>query len=492
MQSVDLNDLVIFAYMDDYTDLVSDTTKTVSIAKYYGKTVVATGHFESYPEFEELYGVENSKALILKLDKPFERGSMKNERGLYCLMIEAATFGDANFGKYIDPRVPKDEKPKPEECRVNSKYEGFTFYIDDTNADKEYPSDEIWRKAYDLLAFEGVGYPTDDCTARKSLESRVDSREGSDAQYITDINNFYNTAVVTMPKALQFYRFKAVSDSTEVYLGYDGKHVTLVDEADATGFVLTKTSDNTYRFQLGDSRYVRQFSASDNVTNEASSVNDFTFAKLAIEGVDAEKTFGKFSLKAENGYALVDVQNRIFMEATAAPAIFTADETCAFVLEEVERKDVKAPSFTPVLTPSEDDQISNLTAVNIIFDCYSEVVLADANKIKLYGKNSKDLADITVSPIENMNNAYVVYINKLPESNRYTLSIGDGAFTFSFAGVDRPIEGYIAIYNIIDTGISGITVDKSDGSVFDLQGRKVAGTLKSGIYIKNGKKVYIK
>ena len=42
------------------------------------------------------------------------------------------------------------------------------------------------------------------------------------------------------------------------------------------------------------------------------------------------------------------------------------------------------------------------------------------------------------------------------------------------------------------TGITTIYVDVTDEPLYDLQGRKVSGNLKSGIYIKNGKKVYIK
>ena len=492
MQSVDLNDIVIYASMDEYTDLVADTTKKVRFVSYYGGTEIARGHFMPYPEFEETYGVERSKALILKLDEPFEKGSMKNYTGLYYMIVEAATIGDKNFGDYINDTIPKSEKPKPEECRVNPKFSSFTFYLDDSKADIETPSDEVWRKAYYLLKLEGVGYPKSTSPARKSLEAKVDSREGSDSQYETAINDFYNTAVVTMPEKLQFYRIKAVSDSTEVYLGYDGKQITFVNEADATGFVATLVSGNTFKLQLGDSRYAQQFSAPDNVTDEYSPINDFTLTKLTIEGVDAEKTFGKFSLKTKDGYAIVDVKNKAFMEEIATPSIFTKGETCAFVLEEVkDLKDLKAPDYIPVLDPNEEDEIKDFKRLNIIFDSYPEITLSDSKKIKLYGKSSKDLAEITVTPNENQRNAFIVDIAKLPQSTRYTLSIEQGAFTFSFAREPREIGGFIAIYDNV-TGITSIYVDVTDEPLYDLQGRKVSGNLKAGIYIKNGKKVYIK
>ena len=65
MQSVDLNDIVIYASIDEYTDLVADTTKAVRFVSYYGGNEIARGHFKPYPEFEEIgerYGIGRSKA----------------------------------------------------------------------------------------------------------------------------------------------------------------------------------------------------------------------------------------------------------------------------------------------------------------------------------------------------------------------------------------------------------------------------------------------
>jgi hypothetical protein len=55
-------------------------------------------------------------------------------------------------------------------------------------------------------------------------------------------------------------------------------------------------------------------------------------------------------------------------------------------------------------------------------------------------------------------------------------------------------DGHAVLYN---AGSTGITETKSqqtiaNGQYFDLQGRKVAGTMNKGIYVINGKKVVIK
>ena len=47
--------------------------------------------------------------------------------------------------------------------------------------------------------------------------------------------------------------------------------------------------------------------------------------------------------------------------------------------------------------------------------------------------------------------------------------------------------------DVTSSGINSVIIyEERSGVVYDLQGRKVSGNLKSGIYIKNGKKVYIK
>ena len=104
----------------------------------------------------------------------------------------------------------------------------------------------------------------------------------------------------------------------------------------------------------------------------------------------------------------------------------------------------------------------------------------------------KNVGKIDVIPVLEKGNEFILTFRELPESPSFTLSIGDGAFTFTFAEVKYPIEGDVTLVYIGTSGISDVTVDASDDPVFDLQGRKVSGVLKSGIYIKNGKKVYIK
>lgn len=495
MLSTDLNDLIFFAYTDDYTDLVPDPTKTVSIVKYYGKVPVATGHFVTLPNFADSLGIENTKAIILKLDKPFERGSLKYEKGLYCLVIEEATFGDENFGKYIDKNVPLSEKPRPEECRVNPRSETISFYIDDTNADKEYPSNEVLTRAENLLKITGVGYPTEGCPARSSLENKVDTRIGSTDEFLTAINNYYRTAFVTMPPDDgTYYRVSAVSDSTCVYLGYDGEKVFLTADLEmATGFLTKRMGDGTFMFVTGDGKYLRQLSSEPNVSQQASAVNNITLAKFAVEGVEPVKTFGLFSIQAEGSYALADVKDLKMLAASEGLTNFDNVKTNGFKLEAItDNSKIAPPTVKAALDPAHGEYIESLTKVKVTFSGVSKVDLADKTRITLSSATQDNVGNLSIDPVEGKTDEYIITISDLPESMSYTLWIERGAFSYVFAGITREVNSVRANFNIGTSGISGITIDASDEPVYDLQGRKVSGVLKSGIYIKNGKKVYIK
>ena len=491
--STDLNDFIVFAYMDNYSDLIPDTSVTVSIAKFYGNSVVATGHFVSYPEFGEVYGFENAKGIMLKLDKPFEKGDMKYNKGLFKLVIPAATFGDANFGKFIDSNVPDSEKPRPEECRVNSYYDSFTFYVDDSNVDKEYPSDEVYTLASNLEKISGIGYPSRDCPARKSLEGLVDKREGNDEKFMNAINSFYSTAYVTMPEKGKYYRITAVSDSTVVYLDYNGEKVGLTAEASkATGFMAMPNDDGSFSLLTGEGQYLSQLSEEKNVSNEAVSI---TLAKLLIDGIDPVKTFGLFSIKADGAYAQVDVKEAKFLAAVNELNQFSSEQTCGFKLEEVDNADIPAPNLTSfvILDPVRGAYLSELKTVTLKFNCFAKVELTDVNKIKLIDNESNEVGEVSTNAVEGVTNEFLITFGDLPKSPLFTLMIEEGAFTFTFADKNRPIRSFIANFNIVDeTGIRNIYVSEFDEPLYDLQGRKVSGNLKSGIYIKNGKKLYIK
>ena len=108
----DINGLIIAVYADaTYTGMVPDETKQVTFRRWYDQKVVTTGHFEkaSYtsPDGSAVY------AMKFVPDTPVAYGSLSADT--YEFVCEAATYGDANFGRYLDG----DATVRPAQCTVN-------------------------------------------------------------------------------------------------------------------------------------------------------------------------------------------------------------------------------------------------------------------------------------------------------------------------------------------------------------------------------------
>lgn len=107
IKDADLNNFTISIIKGDYSGLVADPNKTIRIAKYNNNETMATGHFETTEE--------NPDYLTLKLvlDEPIVVGTFRAAK--YAVVIERGTFGDANFGKYLEDKTSVNAAS----CRVN-------------------------------------------------------------------------------------------------------------------------------------------------------------------------------------------------------------------------------------------------------------------------------------------------------------------------------------------------------------------------------------
>jgi hypothetical protein len=54
-----------------------------------------------------------------------------------------------------------------------------------------------------------------------------------------------------------------------------------------------------------------------------------------------------------------------------------------------------------------------------------------------------------------------------------------------------PAHDVTYIANIV-TGIDQLTIEKTQMKIYDLNGRRVSGTIQSGIYFVEGKKVFVR
>lgn len=492
MTSPDINDITLFAYVpDEYSDMIPDPTKTVEILKSRTLSVVATGHFEVYQDKDALaqYNIKGVKAIRLKLDKPFVLGDLKNDPGQYLCYIPEATFGDANFGKYLEDPT----SVRPEDCIVNCASSSFQFMIDDANA-LNTPTKETFELAKKLSETYGVGYPSKNSVARKALDAKIDYVQGGEEVYQNIIKNFYAEKDVEMPAEETYYRVTAISDKNDkAYLTYDGLDVGLTNDINkATGFKAVANEDGIFLLQTGDGRYFKQISEAGNVSVTPSSANNITLAKFAIESMEAKSTFGMLSIKAENQYMSVDISKLAFLNPSDKPDNFDVEHTNAFILEVIDKSQISAPSVSMNFSIAYGENVESLKTMVLTFKGASKVDLADKSEIMLNSETAQNVGKIEVIPMPDKGNEFILSFSELPESPSFTLLISKGAFTFTFADVVHEIKGGSTLIKIGTTGISGIYVDESDEPVYDLQGRKVSGVLKSGIYIKNGKKVYIK
>ena len=107
-----LNNIIIYQYSRE-NDLAVDTNKEVWISNYDNvNKKLYKGKFVPYV-IEEM---PETPAYRLALETPIVEGSLA--KGLYAVVFEKGTFGDANFRKYLEDKT----SVSPSQCRVNALY----------------------------------------------------------------------------------------------------------------------------------------------------------------------------------------------------------------------------------------------------------------------------------------------------------------------------------------------------------------------------------
>lgn len=123
-----------------YSGMVPDQTKEVLITDYFSvSNVRGRGHFEPYtiPEAPAY------PAIRLVLDQPIT----SLPRGQYAVIVNKATFGDLNFGKYLDDKT----SVKASECKVND-YFSLMYMVDNTSSvDGIETISDGNEKTYDIM-----------------------------------------------------------------------------------------------------------------------------------------------------------------------------------------------------------------------------------------------------------------------------------------------------------------------------------------------------
>lgn len=123
-----------------YSGMIPDKTKEVLITDYFSiSNVKGRGHFEPYtiPE-APIY-----PAIRLVLDQPIT----SLPKGQYAVIVPKATFGDLNFGKYLEDKT----SVKPSDCKVNN-YFSLLYLVDNVlSVDDIESTSEDNGKLYDIM-----------------------------------------------------------------------------------------------------------------------------------------------------------------------------------------------------------------------------------------------------------------------------------------------------------------------------------------------------
>ena len=149
ISDTDLNEFTLFSRINaPYSGLVADPTKEVTLVSY---KVIRKGHFEPYPEFSQIYpNGSEYQAIKLVFDTPFVAGELQYEPGNYTYNVYKGTYGDLNFGRYLEDYTSVDKY----ECFAN-RATPFPVHVDNekaaANGIRNIRQGESETVTYDLL-----------------------------------------------------------------------------------------------------------------------------------------------------------------------------------------------------------------------------------------------------------------------------------------------------------------------------------------------------
>ena len=213
------------------------------------------------------------------------------------------------------------------------------------------PSDSVLAAAKELLKLSGVGYPASDSESRVALDSLINGGKGKDEVFEAAMAAFFAETNVEQPADGKYYRVVAVnSKGAEGFVTYEKGEVDLTTDTNSPtvgAFRVIANVDGTLTLSTFDSQYEC----------------DVKLARLTIENISAEETFGLFSLYGtlgaeENAYARANIKDNEWKFNTDSNLdeflglMLSEKMTTAFRFTEVAEEDLIIPEATFALAPS--------------------------------------------------------------------------------------------------------------------------------------------
>lgn len=443
-KDADMNNLIF--YSNDVEIGVSN--QIVKVVNYNTGVAVAQGKFKVVPydnTFPE--AAKDAKSIIrLVLDNNIEAGSLPLVQ--YSYIIQEGTFGDENFGAYnTDPAAFLATGKTKSDCHANP-YIYYIFKITDgsgsgsSEGEVTKPSVDVLNKAKSLLTKSGIGYPKASANSRNILQGLVNSNSGSDDVYNNAIKAFLSDTNIEMPVTGNYYILTAVTaNGKKAYVDATG---SITSDASKAGlFKATMSNDGTtVSFMSVDNKYLTVLSSDNNLTATFNAtVNNLKLNRIVVGDNQLEASFGLVTITGvKNDKTLVAKVN------TTTPSIITTDNsitfandvTVGFQLTETDPSVVPAPTPTLTINPESGSSLTSLQNLELTISGVTDVKLVDKNKISV--TDSKQNVT-TVSTVSSLGNGKFRLAFPEVEGGEYTLTIAEGAFTFSFMerSVDVPL-----------------------------------------------------
>ena len=371
----------------------------------------------------------DSKVLVLTVEN--NQGKEITEAGTYTINIPA---------KYVH-NVFYDETGKDESDKWNA----------DTTLVYTIPEGGIdtptMKAAKALLENKGVGYPSETSAARTALEAltKLDPKP-SDDKLTAAMADFYKEADITLPATDKYYQVYGVNaKGKKLYLAEDKGAVVLTGDASkAASLKATANGDGTTTLVTSEGKYLHVLVASDtyegttgkNVTDTYNKeVNNLKLAKLALNDVDAEKTFGlvtvygslgedKVEHKSVSAYALIGFANNAILTGPGYGVKFDNDNSSAFAFKEVGKPAEKPIEVEAELAPNPVTTLS--VPMTLTYSGVESVKLENANKP--YFATAKGERIEAAELLQSSKTAFSVRLGQFSDGD-YQLVLPDSTFT---------------------------------------------------------------
>lgn len=123
IKDTDLNEFYICMNKSNISDLIPDPNMEVRIARYDNNATIRSGHLVSAARDD----MPSYYTLKLEFDQPIQEGELRSDD--YAVVLLPGTFGDANFGQYLQDKT----SISPSLCHANGRMT-FTYTVDNNAA----------------------------------------------------------------------------------------------------------------------------------------------------------------------------------------------------------------------------------------------------------------------------------------------------------------------------------------------------------------------